>query len=101
MNMICQGLFEQYESLKKFHYKTLHELAGAAQIIKSYEFLERTHKREQQMLENVVRAAERLCETNDFSTLLDQRAELKDAVLIYRSSRKTRKMLQKESKTIN
>ncbi|RMF64611.1 MAG: hypothetical protein D6743_09110 [Calditrichaeota bacterium] len=86
MNMSQQGLEKKYAELKKIHYQALHELADAAQIIKSYEYLERQYKRENALLHNVLATANQLCETNEMEAFLKKRADLIRAIQKYRAS---------------
>ncbi len=87
MNSYPRGLLGQYDELKKIHYKTLHELADAAQIIRSYEFLEKMYKRENHLLENILASAQELCAAPDVATLIERKTSLQQAIAAYEEER--------------
>lgn len=84
MLSMCKSLVKKFEELESFHHKTLHELADAAQIIKSYEYLEKQHQEELELLEKVLAQAEALCDSKDFETFRQNRVHLLRAIQKYR-----------------
>lgn len=82
--MSNRNLQKEYDSLKRIHNKALHELSGAAQAIKSYEFLERERNEESHLLNEVLTAAEQLCQANNVGDLLELRGRLRGALALYK-----------------
>ena len=68
----------------------MHELAGAAQIIKSYEFLQREYQAENEALKEVYSFAEELCKVDDFEAFLASKTRLLKAIVRYKVSRQAR-----------
>lgn len=85
MKRMHRGLMQKYEELEQFHHKALHELADAAQIIKSYEYLEKRHKRERELLERVLVHADSLLNAKDFESFKKRRAELLQTIQEYKA----------------
>lgn len=83
--MSHQGLLAKYESLKKIHYQALHELADAAQMIKSYDFLHNQYKQENALLKKVFACANGLCNEDDSESFDEKKADLKRAIQEYLS----------------
>ena len=82
-----QGLQEKYAELKKIHHKALHELADAAQIIKSYEFLEKQYKKENALLQKVLTNANKICEVSSYESFMKKRVALIRAIQEYKSAK--------------
>lgn len=74
------GLLEKYEALQEIHHQALHELAEAAQKIKFYDYLEKIYRQENELLENVLVEAEKVCQAADFETFQQRRADLERAI---------------------
>ncbi|NIR47773.1 hypothetical protein GWO43_04905 [candidate division KSB1 bacterium] len=85
MKATRKAIKQEYEELKKFHHKTLHELADAAQIIKSFEYLENRYRNEHELLENVMHEAEKVCEAQDTESFKKAKADLQEAIRQYKS----------------
>jgi len=80
-----ETLEERFEALQKIHHQALHELSGAAQIIKSFEFLLDDYEQENESLHSILSLVEDLCTSNDFETFLAKRTKLLKAIARFRS----------------
>ena len=78
---------EKYQELQNIHHKVLHELADAAQIIKSYEYLEKRYKEENALLEKVLTNADKLSKSRDFESFKKKKTNLKQAIQEYKSTK--------------
>ncbi len=78
---------EKYRELQDLHHKVLHELADAAQIIRSYEYLEKRYKEENALLENVLANADKLSKSKDFESFKKKKTNLKQAIQEYKSTK--------------
>jgi len=76
---------ETYRELQDSHHKVLHELADAAQIIKSYEYLEKKYKEENAFLENVLANADKLSKSRNFQSFKKRKTNLQHAIEEYKS----------------
>jgi|GEM_PF-2937178 len=83
MKSIPKGMLKKYEELKRFHYRTLHELASAAQAIRTCEFLEKSHRQEIDRLQCVFASAKAFCQSEEPSLLMERREALRKAVAEY------------------
>lgn len=81
------GLRTKYLELQEIHYKILHELADAARIIKSYEYLEKKYKKENALLENVMSNADKLRHAKDPDSFQRQKNDLERAIQAYKASK--------------
>ena len=79
------NITEKYQELRDIHHKVLHELADAAQIIKSYEYLEKRSKEESALLENVLANADKLSKSRNFQSFNKRNTNLKQAIREYKS----------------
>lgn len=79
------NITEKYRELQDIHHKVLHELADAAQIIKSYEYLEKRYKEENTVLEKVLANADKLSKSRNFQSFKKRKTNLKQAIQEYKS----------------
>ncbi len=79
------NITEKYRELLDIHNKVLHELADAAQIIKSYEYLEKKYKEENALLENVLANADKLSKSTNLESFKKKKTNLKQAIQEYKS----------------
>ena len=79
------NITEKYQELRDIHHKVLHELADAAQIIKSYEYLEKKYKEEKALLENVLANADKLSESTNLESFKEKKTNLQQAIQEYKS----------------
>ena len=80
-----ENITEKYQELRDIHHKVLHELADAAQIIKSYKYLEKRYKEESALLENVLANADKLSKSRNFQSFNKRKTNLKQALQEYKS----------------
>lgn len=66
--------------MQKIHHQALHELAGAAQIIKSYEFLLEEYEEENHALRGIMKLAEELVNAPDSESFLAKKTKLLKAL---------------------
>ncbi|MFQ5651051.1 MAG: hypothetical protein ACE5IY_14015 [bacterium] len=83
--MTYEELLQEYEDLQQIHHQALHEMADAAQIIKSYEFLQEVYDRENKMLRRIVTLAEDMCTADEFASFVRKRARLQQAIYEFRA----------------
>lgn len=76
MSEKLQELHEKYHALKETYHKALHKLTEAAQMIKSYEYLEKRQKQETELLKKIAENAHELCDVNNFSAFREKRKQL-------------------------
>ncbi len=81
------NITEEFRELRDIHHKVLHELADAAQIIKSYEYLEKRYKEENALLENVLANADKLSKSRNLESFNKRKTNLKQAILEYKSNK--------------
>jgi len=79
------NIIEQYRELRDIHHKVLHELADAAQIIKSYEYLQERYKEENALLENVLANADKLSKSTNLESFKKKKTNLQQAIQEYES----------------
>lgn len=78
-----ETLQAKYKALQTIHHQALHELADAVQIIKSYEFLHKLMKGENEQLRAIVARTEKLLAAEDFSAYYDNAADLNKIIREY------------------
>jgi len=83
MKSFPKGILNKYEELKRFHYRTLHELADAAQVLKSCEFLRKTDRQEIAKLRCVLDSARAVCQSEDTNSLLERKKTLQKVIAEY------------------
>lgn len=88
MDIEIQEWRRKYRELEKIHHQALHELSDAAQIIKSYEYLDRRQQQEATLLQKIVERADDLCGVRDFSTFKEKRMDLIRLIHEYRTFRR-------------
>lgn len=74
--MKFRELQQEYRELEEIHHKALHELADAAQIIKSYEYLDRRRQSETTLLKKIAQSAHEFCDVADFVSFKEKRKAL-------------------------
>ena len=92
------NITEKYRELRDIHHKVLHELADAAQIIKSYEYLEKKHKEENALLENVLANADKLSKSTNLESFEKKKTNLQQAIQEYKSIKSNFRCLTPPSK---
>ncbi len=92
------NITEKYRELRNIHHKVLHELATAAQIIKSYEYLEKKYKEEKALLENVLANADKLSESTNLESFKEKKTNLQQAIQEYKSIKSDFRCLTPPSK---
>ena len=83
-----ETLQEKFKALQKIHHQALHELADAVQIIKSYEFLHKLIKSENEQLLAIVARTEELLTAEDFSAFYANAADLNKIIQEYRTQQR-------------
>ena len=81
------NITEKYRELRDIHHKVLHELADAAQIIRSYEYLEKRYKEENALLEKILANADRLSKSRNFRSFKKRKTNLAQAIQEYKSTK--------------
>jgi len=84
MDIRLQELQNEYRELEQIHHQALHELADAAQIIKSYEYLDTRQQQETVLLKRIVQSADELCYACESLSFNEKRKELIRAIHEYR-----------------
>lgn len=93
-----ENITEKYRELRNIHHKVLHELADAAQIIKSYEYLEKRYREENALLENVLANADKLSKSTNLESFKKKKTNLKQAIQEYKSIKSNFRCLTPPSK---